>query len=74
MLNITIQWQDPDFFCYKSILQKIMSHAETHCAQHSSRFIRLFKGCRRKTGPAKLHTDRRKTGPTLGVYVTLAKL
>ena len=37
MLNITSQWQDLEIstFCYKSIVQKIRSHAETPCAQVS---------------------------------------
>ena len=53
MLNITGQWQDPKIliFCYKSILPKIRSRAETPCAQVSFSSIRPFKGYRRKTGP-----------------------
>ena len=37
MLNIMSQWQDPEMlvFCYKSILLKNRSNAETPCTQVS---------------------------------------
>ena len=50
------QWQDREilFFRDKSALWKIRSHAETPCAQVSSRSIDPFKRYRWKAGPAKL--------------------
>ena len=62
MLNITSQWQDPEILicCYKSILRKIRSHAETPCAQVSFRPIRPFKGYRRKTDPREAETTDKK--------------
>ena len=59
MLDITSQWQDPDFlfFYYKSILPKIRSHAETPRAKVLFWSIRLCKEYRRKTGPREAETD-----------------
>ena len=52
IFNIRSQWQDPEImiFCYKSILWKIRSHAETQCAQDIAR----LKDIAEKQVPAKL--------------------
>ena len=45
------------FFCYKSKLWNIRSHAETPCAQVSSWSVCPFKRYRRKAGPREAETD-----------------
>ena len=54
MLNITSQWQDRVFFCYKSILRKIRSVAEPRVPKFRSDLSDRLKDIAGKQVPAKL--------------------
>ena len=60
--NIMSQWRDPEIwiFCYKSILRKIRSHAETSCVRVLLLSIGPFTEYRRKTGPHEAETNSRR--------------
>ena len=70
MVNITSQWQYHEILisCYRSILQKIMSHAETPCAQILLWHIRPFQGYRRETGPREAETDSSRNPPDMSCH------
>ena len=69
IFNISSQWQDPEIlvFCYKRILRRIRSHAETPCVQVSARSICQFNKYRQKIGPREAEADSRRFTEINGV-------